>query len=692
MGQLGLPSSTVKTDTPLKIYTLPLVSSVSSGRDHSLFIADDGVYVSGDNTYGQLCVDTDSQPLFEPQALDIPFDIITSFEAIFSSSYILFSDGSVIGCGDNHVGQLGNGEEKESDTFEPTVVETEGLVIGLLGAGPSAKSVFFITDNEVYGTGLNTNGQLGVGDTENRNVPTLVGFGSEVEINLLSAGEDHTLASCPPSLEGFPTFSPTPSGNETEPTMSPSYGASENATYIPTSGSYAPTPTASSYTPTTYAPTSQGFNFFFWGNPESIGQESDENVTQPLTIDGDVAYASAGSKYSVIVMMDGSALSSGVVEPIDDYSGHLGIGEDSLLEGVNALQIIANVTDTNGTMVDAPAFSMVFAGVESTPGSGIIHTILLDRDGNVYATGSNNRGQLCLGDEDERLIPSQIDIEGPIVDVAIGAEHTLLLHENGTVYVCGSNEVGQIGLGEDVDQTSSPVTLDAISSVSSVSAGAHHSLLMASDGIFVMGDNSYGQLCFNETDFLRDPNMLDIPIKNIVSFEAIRSSSYILYIDGSINACGRNDLGQLGDGTFDNKILTEVVMNAAVRSIFTGPSSESVFFITEDETMFGTGSNSWGNLGVGDQENRSIPARVQFEEQVLTTALSPSDDHTIAFGLVTGSLPPSASPTPAPTDIITPSPTLGLITGTITPTAAPTLSSSTLVPSEAPTMSPSRRE
>ena len=295
MGQLGL-TDTVQSNIPLKLYNIPPSSSISSGRDHSLFIAKDGAYVVGGNEFGQLCVDTKGEPLLQPQKLDIPIDVIESFDAIFSSSYILFSDGSVIGCGANDVGQLGNGKETELATFEPTVVETGGFVVSVLGTGPSAKSVFFITtEKPVYGTGLNSNGQLGVGDMENRHTPSLVQVDSGVGFSLISVGEDHTLALCteastPPQegvptffptyldRESLPTFSPTYLTNETLPTPSPTYLTAEvlptlAPTYLTTenvtSSTYSPTPSYSSYLPTTYAPTAEGFNFFFWGESPS---------------------------------------------------------------------------------------------------------------------------------------------------------------------------------------------------------------------------------------------------------------------------------------------------------------------------------------------------------------------------------------------------------------------------------------
>jgi alpha-tubulin suppressor-like RCC1 family protein len=353
------------------------------------------------------------------------------------------------------------------------------------------------------------------------------------------------------------------------------------------------------------------------------------------------------------------------VDSEDKYQGHLGLG-GIVVAGSNDFKPIENVYDVDDAILDAPEFDQVFAGVENELSSGIIHTILLDRQGSAYATGSNSQGQLCLGDEDERMFPAQIPIEGAIVDVAIGGEHTLLLHENGTVFVCGSNEVGQIGLGEDVSQTSSPVMLDVISTVSSVSAGVKHSLLMAEDGIYVTGDNSYGQLCIDtDSGAVLEPEKLDIPVEKVSEFKAIRSSSFLLHSEGAVEACGRNDYGQLGDGTNETTTITTVALDEVVRLVGAGPSAESIFFVANDELVYGTGLNSRGNLGVGDQENRNIPDRVKFPNEVLLSSLSAADDHTVA---------------------------LGLITGTVIPTAAPTLGSTTTTPSATPTISPSKRK
>ena len=67
-------------------------------------------------------------------------------------------------------------------------------VVTLLGVGPSAESAFFYTDHElVFATGLNTAGQLGVGDKVNRSRPEQVDFQKDIDVELLSASEDLTV-------------------------------------------------------------------------------------------------------------------------------------------------------------------------------------------------------------------------------------------------------------------------------------------------------------------------------------------------------------------------------------------------------------------------------------------------------------------------------------------------------------------
>jgi len=578
-------------------------------------------------------------------------------------------------CGNNQYGQLGDG----SNTDQLLVMVQLDSVAQLLGVGPSAESVFFVTDDgeAVYGTGLNDRGQLGVGDSDNRNVPTLVTFGQEVVTDVLSASGDHTLllgrvtGTLPPTVA--PTIASTPAITLSPTTQAPITQAP--VTQAPTT--LAPT------IPKTLSPTTtprEAQDLFLWGNPKTVGQDIPDDVIQPLFVEEDAVDVSAGSHYSIIVLADGSALSAGLIESLDDYKGHLGIEEGDVVERVNEFQPISQVYDSDSLSYTSPKFDRAFAGVENSPDSltqdaGIIHSILLDKQGHVYATGSNSKGQLCLGDSNNRMVPEKIPLDGKVIDVAIGGEHTLLLLEDGTLYGCGSNAEGQLGL-DVVQDVSTPTLIEGYGGVLSISAGHSHSLFTAEDGIYYAGNNEYGQLCIDTSgDNIKIFTKLDIS-EAVSSFEAIKESSYILHEDGSVRSCGRNNFGQLGDGTNTDQILSEVQLaDNVARLLGVGPSSESVFFVTTEEMVWGTGLNDRGQLGVGDIENRNLPTMVNFGSQVLLVEISAGHGHTLALGSVTGSLAttaPSASPTVfVESTSPTISPTLPLaVIETTSPTAA----------------------
>ena len=248
-------------------------------------------------------------------------------------------------------------------------------------------------------------------------------------------------------------------------------------------------------------------------------------------------------------MSSGIAYSCGNIVLKSRYQGQLGIG-DGVVQGINSLQSIDTVLDINELSTSAPRFYKVYAGVEQISNSGIIHTILLDVNGNAYAAGSNSKGQLCLGDTNSRDIPNRdipqmISMRKRVVDVAIGGEHTLLLLEDGTVYGCGSNNVGQLGLG--IRQSTSTATkIASLDSVLSISSGHSHSLFMTLNGLYNTGSNQYRQLCRSQSGNVRVPALLRVaPIDSVNEFKAGKYSSYVLFNDKSVGSCGRNNFGQV---------------------------------------------------------------------------------------------------------------------------------------------------
>lgn len=139
--------------------------------------------------------------------------------------------------------------------------------------------------------------------------------------------------------------------------------------------------------------------------------------TQIFTISGPKAI-STGWRHTIVTTTVGLAYSFGF-----DNVGQLGLG----------------------TQTDYTSYSHIqnlFAkkmGIKSC--SSRSHSMCILENGDVYSWGSNNVGQLGLGDIMIRSIPTKIQMDGNVSIVSVGGRHSLLLLENGEVYSVGDNSV-----------------------------------------------------------------------------------------------------------------------------------------------------------------------------------------------------------------------------------------------------------
>ncbi|KAL0226850.1 hypothetical protein P9112_014174 [Eukaryota sp. TZLM1-RC] len=74
------------------------------------------------------------------------------------------------------------------------------------------------------------------------------------------------------------------------------------------------------------------------------------------------------------------------------------------------------------------------------------HAMFVDNDGNLFAMGRNDKGQLGLGDHSHRDHPVKVDISD-IKYVAAGYSSSILVKADGQVYATGANHNGQLGDG-----------------------------------------------------------------------------------------------------------------------------------------------------------------------------------------------------------------------------------------------------
>lgn len=113
-------------------------------------------------------------------------------------------------------------------------------------------------------------------------------------------------------------------------------------------------------------------------------------------------------------------------------------------------------------------------------------------------------------------------------------DHVLALTANGEVFAYGSNNNGQLGLGDTVDRydTFQQITTLEGKNVTEVSTGFYHSLFLTKEGIvFSCGSNCYGQLLQRNFE---EPNLIpeDIQLNGEVKFiEAGSFTSHLVVVD-----------------------------------------------------------------------------------------------------------------------------------------------------------------
>ncbi len=175
---------------------------VSAGSGHTCaLLADGNIWGWGNNAVGQLGIGTSFGTHSSSETPLGPVDLgagrtakhVSAGSRTLSSHTCTVLDDDSLKCwGFNYEGQLGVGDS--TDRSVPTAVD--------LGAGRTAKSVSagewhtcaVLDDDSLKCWGTNNKGQLGVGDAIDRFSPTAVDLGTGRTAKSVSAGSSHTCA------------------------------------------------------------------------------------------------------------------------------------------------------------------------------------------------------------------------------------------------------------------------------------------------------------------------------------------------------------------------------------------------------------------------------------------------------------------------------------------------------------------
>ncbi|KDR17139.1 RCC1 and BTB domain-containing protein 1-like isoform X2 [Zootermopsis nevadensis] len=130
---------------------------------------------------------------------------------------------------------------------------------------------------------------------------------------------------------------------------------------------------------------------------------------------------------------------------------------------------------------------------------GTHHSLALTRDGEVYAWGQNNCGQVGSGMSTNQSAPRKVNSfigEKRTISIACGQTSSMAVLESGEVYGWGYNGNGQLGVGNNMNQLNPGrvLNLQGVIIKRVVCGYAHAMALSDVGGLYVWGANSYGQL------------------------------------------------------------------------------------------------------------------------------------------------------------------------------------------------------
>jgi alpha-tubulin suppressor-like RCC1 family protein len=213
--------------------------------------------------------------------------------------------------------------------------------------------------------------------------------------------------------------------------------------------------------------------------------------------------------------------------------------------------------------------------------------------------------------------------------LAVGTEHALFLASDGTVWSWGSNQYGQLGNPSAPATSSTPLQVPTLANAVAVASGEHHALALLKGGaVWAWGRNNSGQLGDGTLINRGSPTQV-VGLTNIVAVEGGLTHSLALRSDGTLWAWGDNTAGQLGDGTTIHRSLPVQVVGLSNVVAMAGGFQHSVA-LRSDGTLWAWGRNFAGELGDGNAPNNSsLPVQVSGLTNMV--ALSTNGNHTLAL-------------------------------------------------------------
>jgi alpha-tubulin suppressor-like RCC1 family protein len=210
--------------------------------------------------------------------------------------------------------------------------------------------------------------------------------------------------------------------------------------------------------------------------------------------------------------------------------------------------------------------------------------------------------------------PSPVQGVSNIIAISQSNSHSLALKNDGTVWGWGDNEPCNLFDGNGYYTiVDTPIQVGGFTNVKAISAGWQNTMVVKNDGtVWGLGKNNVGQLG-DGTTTQRCAPVHAIGLNGVTALSTKGMHTVALKDDGTVWTWGWNTGGQLGDGTYnDHYIPAQVPGLSGVVAIAAGgrDSVGHTVALKSDGTVWVWGWNNNGQLGDGTTINRPTPIQV----------------------------------------------------------------------------------
>ena len=252
----------------------------------------------------------------------------------------------------------------------------------------------------------------------------------------------------------------------------------------------------------------------------------------------------------------------------------------------------------------------------------------------VKCWGSNSAGQ--LGDNEPWFRSRPVDVVGlgsGVQSIASGEFHSCAVTASGAVKCWGNNNSGQIGDGSTL-QRGTPVAVTGISSgAATVSTGANHSCSVSTSGaVKCWGANDLGQV----GDGSHNQRLTPVPVvglnSGIIKVDAGNFHSCARTTTGAPKCWGSNSDGQIGNGSVSLSFTSPVSVNnlaSGIRDISGGEFHSCAIVSAGGVACWGR--NDSAQLGDGSYNDSNVPVTLSFLDPV-SVSISAGSTHSCVVG------------------------------------------------------------